>query len=139
MIRRNLITLLGSAMVAWPLMAQAHAIDCPATAPATWGVGGAKLSGVEILSQPKGEKIDEAAPPSLMPDETKIADGTLRQYWTMNDTGAGWDFFVDCHYAGTTRILRIEADGVKRCDRAITHYRKSGDPDPRSVDRLSCD
>ncbi len=137
--RPNLITLLGGVAVAWPLMASAHAIDCPATAPASWGVGAAKLAGVEILSQPKGEKIDETAPPSLMPDETKIAAGTLRQYWTMNDAGAGWDFFVDCHYAGTTRVLRIEADRVKRCDRAIMHYRKSGDPDPRSVDSLSCD
>jgi hypothetical protein len=137
--RRNLITLLGAAIVAWPLAAQAHAIDCPATAPASWGVGAAKLAGVEILSQPKGEKIDETAPPSLMPDETKITGGILRQYWTMNDSGAGWDFFVDCRYAGTTRFLRIEAAGVKRCDRAVTQYRKSGDPDPRSVDSLHCD
>ena len=49
--RLNLLALLAGALVAWPLMASAHTIDCPATAPADWGAGGAKLSGVEILSR----------------------------------------------------------------------------------------
>jgi hypothetical protein len=130
------------AALPWAQTAQAappHKIDCPAAAPADWGVGGAALSGVEILSQPKGEPIDETAPPSLMPDQTKISGGTLRQSWTMNEDGPGFDFFVDCHYAGTKRLLRIKATGVKRCDRMITHYRSSGAPDPRSVDSLHCD
>jgi hypothetical protein len=118
--------------------APAHKLACPATAPAEWG-GGGKLSGVQILSQPKGEKIDETATPSLMPDRTDISAGTLRQYWTMNEAGPGWDFFVDCRYADTGRFLRLDANTVKRCDRTITHYRRSGDPDPRAIDSLACD
>jgi hypothetical protein len=132
--------LLAAALVATAAKAApAHKLECPARAPAEWGIAGATLSGVQILSQPKGEKIDETAPPSLMPDDTKISGGTLRQYWTMNAAGPDWDFFVDCRYAGTERLLRLDANGVKRCDRMITHYRNSGDPDPRSVDSLRCD
>ena len=138
---KTIVALLLAALP-WPLAAQAapaHKIACPATAPAAWGLAGAKLSGVEILSQPKGETIDETAPPSLVPDDTKISGGTLRQFWTMNASGPGWESFVDCHYAGTKRLLRINANAVKRCDRTITHYRESGEPDPRSVDSLACD
>ena len=118
--------------------APAHKLECPATAPAEWGAGG-KLSQVQILSQPKGEKIDETATPSLVPDKTTVSGGTLRQYWTMNEAGPGWDYFVDCRYDGTERFLRLEANAVKRCDRMITHYRSSGAADPRAIDSLHCD
>ena len=138
----DFVAMLCLVTMSWSLAAQAaprHKIECPATAPAEWGISGAKLSGVQILSQPEGEKIDETAPPSLAPDETKISGGTLHQYWTMNTGGPGWDFFVDCQYAGTKRFLRIKANTAKRCDRTITHYNRGGDPDPRSVDSLHCD
>ncbi|HUB96188.1 MAG TPA: STY0301 family protein [Stellaceae bacterium] len=140
--RRGHVALICVVALPWSSAAEAapaHKIQCPAMAPAEWGIRDAPLSGVQILSQPKGEKIDEAAPPSLVPDQTDISGGTLRQFWIMNGSGPGWDFFVDCQYRGTTRILRIEANGVKRCDRTITHYHASGAADKRSVDRLQCD
>ena len=139
---RAFVTMLCVAAIPWTVAAQTasrHKIECPAMAPADWGLSGAKLSGVQILSQPKGQRIDETAPPSLVPDRSTVSGGTLHQVWTMNGDGPGWDFFVDCHYTGTTRLLRIPGDGVKRCDRTITHFRSRGAPDPRSLELLHCD
>jgi hypothetical protein len=77
------------------------------------------LNGVEILAAPRGEKIDEAAPPSLMPDSNKVHDGMLHQVWRMNAEGPDWMYYVDCHYAGTARLLRLDAGHVTRCERVL--------------------
>lgn len=116
-----------------------HKLECPAVAPAVWGLAGAKLAGVEVLSAPRGEKIDETAPPSLMPDGQSLAAGTLRQEWRMNEDGPGWVFFVDCHYRGSERVLRLDAAGVKRCQRTIAHFSPSAGESAGSEQAMVCD
>jgi hypothetical protein len=90
--------------------------------------------GVEVLSAPRGGKIDDTAPPSLMPDANEVRDGMLHQVWRMNADGPDWVYYVDCHYAGTTRVLRLDAGHVARCERIL--------PAPPKVDlpqSLTCD
>jgi hypothetical protein len=120
-------------------MAQIHKLECPAVAPAEWQVPNAPLSGVEVLSTPDDQPIDETAPPSLVPDEENLRSGTLRQSWRMNADGPGWVYFVDCLYRGTERRLRLKADLVSRCDRSISHFTKRSGETERSVQRMSCD
>jgi hypothetical protein len=59
------------------------------------GVGGGALAGVEVLSARRGEKIDPAVPPSLMPDTNEVQGGMLHQVWQMNADGPDWVFYVD--------------------------------------------
>jgi hypothetical protein len=107
-------------------------IECPAIAPPEWGLSAAAtLSDVEVLSVPQGVKIDEEAPPSLVPDTSDVYDHALHQSWMMDQDGPGWSSFVDCHYRGTARILRLDAAGVKRCDRVIQPF------DPRRPDNAA--
>ena len=134
-IAAGLALLTGVALCGTALAADAthHKLACPAQAPAAWGIGAHPLAGVEVLSAPHGEKIDETAPPSLVPDEQTRHGRTLQQVWTMNADGPGWDFYVDCHYAQTARILRLPAGGVARCERRLLTARADG---PQS---LTCD
>ena len=120
------------------MAAPADTLECPAAAPAAWHVGDAPLAGVEVLPAPEGAKIDETAPPSLVPDEESLRDGTLHQAWVMNGDGPGWAFFVDCHYAGSDRLLRLDAHAMKRCERTITHFSKSSGASRDSQQRMLC-
>ena len=117
---------------------QGHALECPARAPDDWKLPNAPLSGVEVLSSREGEAIDETAPPSLVPDEQSIQSGTLHQSWKMNADGPEWIFFVDCHYKGTDRILRLDARTVTRCDRTISHFSRTTGETARSEQRMRC-
>jgi hypothetical protein len=92
------------------------------------------LVGVEVLSAPRGEKIDPAAPPSLMPDTNEVRGGKLHQVWRMNADGPDWVFYVDCHYAGAARVLRLDAGGVGRCERILPPPPNEGGPQS-----LTCD
>ena len=94
-------------------------VVCPVQAPEAWGASRGALAGVEVLSARRGEKIDPAAPPSLMPDTNEIRGGMRHQIWQMNADGPDWVFYVDCHYAGTARVLRLDAGGVARCERIL--------------------
>ena len=93
-----------------------HALECPAHAPADWKASPGVLSGVQVLSAKHGEVIDEAAPPDLVPDDQSTLGGVLHSTWRMNGDGPEWMFFVWCHYAGTERVLKLDAPKVKRCE-----------------------
>jgi len=119
--------------------AEAHGLQCPATVPHAWGLAPSpSLSGVEILSAPTGTKIDDSAPPSLVPDTQDIHDRTLHQTWQMNADGPNWSYFVDCHYAGTQRFLRLDATGVTHCDYYVSPYSLTSRPDVAAHHRLVC-
>lgn len=109
-----------------------HKLSCPARAPAAWRQGGV-LSGVDILSAPRGERIDDKAPPSLVPDHQAQSGNVLRQTWIMNADGPGWAYYVDCHYTHSSRILRLDAGGTTRCERRLEAARPDG---PQT---LTCD
>jgi hypothetical protein len=96
--------------------AWAHRLECPAHAPPDWGASAGVLDGVQVLSAKQGEKIDENFPPTLAPDDQSTRNSMLHSVWQMNGEGPDWQFFVWCHYAGTTRLLKLDAPGVKRCE-----------------------
>ncbi len=116
-----------------------HKLECPQSAPADWNVPTARLSGVEVLSAKVGEAIDNKSPPSLMPDDQSLSAGTLRQSWRMDSDGPGWVRFVDCHYQGTDRVLRLDANHLSRCERTVTHFTKTAEATEPSIDRMACD
>jgi hypothetical protein len=114
--------------------AAGHARECPATAPADWGATRGALNGVQVLSAKRGEVIDEKAPPDLVPDQQRTQAGILHSVWTMNADGPDWLFQVWCHYAGATRILKLDALAVKRCE-----YTTSAAHPDRPPQQLVCD
>ena len=108
-------------------------VVCPAQAPAAWGSPHGALSGVEVLATPRDTPIDETAPPSLVPDRQLRQGDRLVQIWTMNVEGPTWAYYVDCHYRGTARVLRLDAAGTTRCQRRLPATQPDG---PQS---LTCD
>ena len=92
------------------------------------------MIGVQVLSAKRGEAIDEAAPPDLVPDQQTIHSGTLHQIWQMNAEGPDWVYFVWCRYVGSGRILKLEAANVKRCERTLS----AAHPD-RPPQQMVCD
>ncbi len=116
-----------------------HKLECPEFAPAGWGAGKGALSGVDVLSSPAGEPIDEHAPPTLAPDDETVEGGTLRQTWQMNNDGAGFVSFVDCHYQGTPRPLRLDAKATKICVRSIAPFDKAKGAAADAKQALYCD
>jgi hypothetical protein len=119
--------------------AAGHRLECPAVAPADWGLSRARLSGVAVLATEDGETIDEAAAPTLVPDSETMRAGTLHQRWQMNVYGPDSRFYVDCRYRGTDRVLRLDAGQVKRCEREITHFSRATGESQQSENRLYCD
>src|SRR5262249_13003279 len=99
-----------------PAYAAGHALECPPTAPAAWGSPRGGLSGVQVVSAKRGEAIDETAPPDLVPDRQRTQGGVLHSVWKMNADGPDWLFFVWCRYAGTPRVLKLDAPGVRQCE-----------------------
>src|SRR4051794_8142388 len=105
----------ASVMQAGSLSAQqaASRVQCPAVAPTEWGGKRGVLNGVQVISAKRGETIDETAPPDLVPDEQRTRSGILHSVWRMNSDGPEWLFQVWCHYAGTPRVLKLDAPVVK--------------------------
>jgi hypothetical protein len=134
--------LLRSALV-MPLLltqpAHAHRLKCPSQAPADWHLQPpAPLEQPAVLSQPAGEPIDDSAPPSLVPDQGFARGNVWHNIWRMGDE-PGWSHFVDCQYRGSARVLRLNADGLKRCEQTVQPYSpKSGTP-PNAVQTMVCD
>src|SRR4051812_49436752 len=99
-----------------PAEASAHRLACPHDAPADWALPKpAPLDQAAVLSQKDREPIDEAAPPSLVPDHGFAVGRVWHNVWLMGDE-AGWSHFVDCRYRGSERVLRLKADGLRRCE-----------------------
>ena len=96
--------------------AGAHGLECPAHAPADWHASPGVLNGVQVLSAKQGEKIDDQSPPTLVPDDQTTRNGVLHSVWQMNGEGPEWQFFVWCRYAGSERVLKLDAPRVKRCE-----------------------
>ncbi len=94
-------------------------LECPPQAPAEWPGAHGQLTGVQVLSAKRGELIDEAAPPDLVPDRQMSRAGSIHQLWQMNSDGPEWLYFVWCHYAGSDRVLKLAAPGVKQCERTM--------------------
>jgi len=92
------------------------------------------LSGVQVLSAKPGDTIDETAPPDLVPNQQRTRAGTLHSVWRMNSDGPDWQFFVWCHYAGTKRVLKLDAPNVKQCE----HTAPAAHPD-RPPQAMVCD
>lgn len=138
--RRGWLVLLA-ALAALPARAAgSHALQCPAEAPSEWHLPApATLAGVDILAAPKGETIDEHAPPLLEPDTEDLRGRVLHQAWLMNADGPGWSYFVDCRYAGSARVLRFEGAGLKRCDYVVAPFSPSRPDQPGATHVLTCD
>ena len=123
----------GLAVIQAPAQAR-HRLECPSQAPAEWGKPRGKLIGVQVLSAKRGETIDEAAPPDLIPDRQWSRGGVLHQTWQMNGDGPDWEYFVWCHYTGTERVMKLAAPDVKMCQRQLP----AAHPD-RPPQRMVCD
>jgi hypothetical protein len=111
-----------------------HALECPASAPAEWGATPGTLNTVQVISAKRDEAIDETAPPDLVPDDQRTQGGILHSVWKMNSEGPNWVFQVWCHYAGTKRMLKLDASAVKRCE----YTTSSAYPD-RPPQQMVCD
>ena len=118
---------------------QSHRVECPREAPADWGLPKpAPLQQAAVLSQPTGEPINEAAPPSLVPDRG-FARGTVwHNVWIMGDE-PHWSHFIDCQYRGSPRVLRLNADGLKQCEQTATPYAAAKGVADGAVQTMTCD
>jgi len=117
----------------------AHRLECPAEAPFDWNLPKpAPLEQPAVLSQPTGKPIDESAPPSLVPDRGFARGNVWHNVWLMGDA-PGWSHFVDCQYRGSTRVLRLKADGLKRCEQTAKPYAPKQGVASDAVQTMVCD
>jgi hypothetical protein len=138
---RTAIALLATIALGAPpaQAAQQHGVECPARAPAEWKLPApAPLDQPAVLSQPAGEPIDEGAPPSLVPDRGFARDGVWHNVWIMGDE-PGWVHFVDCQYRGSTKILRLKADGLKQCEQTARPYTPKQGVADHAAQTMTCD
>jgi hypothetical protein len=119
--------------------AAAHGLQCPQAAPAAWGVApGSPLDQAAVLSQPTGEVIDETAPPTLVPDRGFARGDVWHNVWLMGDE-PGWSHFVDCRYRGSPRVLRLNADGLRRCEQTARPYSVRRGVAEEAAQTMACD
>lgn len=136
--------LLTSLMVCQLIVASAHAaqqhpLECPPQPPADWDLTmPAPLDQVAVLSQPTGTPIDERSPPSLLPDRGFARDEVWHNIWLLGDE-PGWSHFVDCRYRRSQRVLRLKADGHKRCEQTARPYSAKGGVGDNAVQTMKCD
>jgi hypothetical protein len=50
----------------------------------------------------------------------------------------GWSQFVDCRYHGSTRILRLKADGMEQCEQTARAYSTKGGVPDNAVQTMVC-
>ncbi|HKM52153.1 MAG TPA: hypothetical protein VJY33_02020 [Isosphaeraceae bacterium] len=90
------------------------------------------------MFQPTGEQIDDSSPPSLMPDRSYARGSVWHNIWLIGDE-PGWLHFVDCRYRGYERILRLQADGLKRCEQTARPYSVKGGLAGNAIQTMVCD
>lgn len=116
-----------------------HRVACPSEAPAEWGLPKpAPLEQPAVLSQPAGQPIDETAPPSLVPDREFAKGNVWHNIWIMGDE-PHWTHFIDCQYRGSTRVLRLKADGLKQCEQTATPYAAGKGVANHAVQTMTCE
>jgi hypothetical protein len=116
-----------------------HRLECPREPPADWGLGkGAVLDQAAVLSEKSGHAIDDSARPTLVPDRGYARGGVWHNFWQMGDE-PGWSHYVDCQYRGSPRILRLKADGLKRCEQTAAPYSVKRGVSDRAVQTMTCD
>jgi hypothetical protein len=114
-------------------------LACPPQAPAAWNLPKpAPLDAVGVLSQPIGQPIDETTPPSLLPDRGFARGNVWHNIWLMGDE-PGWSHFIDCRYRGSARVLRLKADGLKRCEQTARPYAPNTGVAKGAAQTLMCD
>jgi hypothetical protein len=136
------ITVMMTAMIlmitAGTARAQEHRLECPRVAPPEWGLPRpALLEQAAVLFQPTGEPIDENSPPSLVPDRGYARENVWHNIWLMGDE-LGWSHFIDCRYRGSTRVLRLQADGLKQCEQAARPSSIKGGVPDNAVQTMVC-
>jgi hypothetical protein len=132
-------TLAMIALAALPARAQQHRVQCPIEAPAEWNLAKpAPLEQAAVLSEPAGKPINETAPGSLMPDRGFAKGNVWHNIWLMGDE-PGWEHYIDCQYRGSTRILRLKADGLKQCEQTARPYSAKQGVADNAVQTLVCD
>jgi hypothetical protein len=118
---------------------QQHRLQCPIEAPAEWGLPkSAPLAQPAVLSQPTGQAIDDSAPPSSVPDHGFARGDVWHNVWIMGDEPV-WSHYVDCQYRGSKRILRLKADGLKRCEQTAQPYSAKSGVANNAVQTMACD
>jgi hypothetical protein len=134
-----IIVMVAVAVAGRSTHAQPHSLECPPEAPAEWGLAKpAPLDRVAVLSQPAGHPIDDHSPPSLVPDQGYARGSVWHNVWIMGNE-PGWSHFVDCQYRGSQRILRLTADGMKRCEQTARPYAVKGGVADKAVQTMACD
>ena len=94
----------------------AQALACPKRSPTPLGKPQTRLSGVQVLAWPIAQPLPpDSAPPILAPYEARTIGRLLHQYWNMNVSPDN-DDRVECRYGGAERVLRLDANSVKRCE-----------------------
>jgi hypothetical protein len=94
-------------------VAGAAVLECPASAPPAWRIGKARLD--QALRHPANEKLDERALPEGRPDREWQQGFVLYQSWNMKAGAPRKVAKVDCLYARTRRILRLDARSAEVC------------------------
>lgn len=119
-------------------VAPARRQTCPANAPVSWGIGQKALESVRVMSYPvdvtpNADREYYATPPW----QERESAGQIFQTWFVNRDLAEFRYEVDCVYEGTSRFVRLDVDGVRRC---VARWRARGDHGvvPRSL-VFSCD
>jgi hypothetical protein len=118
--------------------AAGHRVECPISAPASLGANLGPLDQVAVLSERKGVPIDDTAPPSLVPDRGFARSTVWHNIWLMGDE-PGWVHYIDCQYRGSSKILRLPADGLRQCEQTATPYSRQRGVSPTAVHTLACD
>jgi hypothetical protein len=95
--------------------ASAAVLECPASAPPAWKVGKARLDQARVLRHPANEKLDERALPEGRPDREWQQGFVLYQSWDMKAGAPRKVAKVDCLYARTRRVLRLDARSAEVC------------------------
>jgi hypothetical protein len=118
--------------------AAGHRLECPAQAPAEWGGAPGPLEQVGVLSEHRNLPINDEAPPLLVPDRGFAQGGVWHNIWRMGDE-PDWVHYIQCQYRGSTRVLRLQADGLRQCEQTATPYSPARGVADDAVHTLACD